>query len=93
MVSTHKKEPIRRLFSQLDDFDQDFFIGNIASDRHENTTVNEGTGHQGFTAGTSDNSLRTKEDTVNVTTLERCFNERIDREILTWSRTESRKQF
>ena len=88
-----KKEPIRRLFSQLDDFDQDFVFGNIASDRHENTTVNEGTGHQDFTAGTSDNNLMTNEDTVNVTTLERCFNERIDREILTWSKTESKKQF
>ena len=50
---------------------------------HENTTVNEGTGHQDFTAGTSDDNLMTNEDTVNVTTLERCFNERIDREILT----------
>ena len=88
-----KKEPIRRLFSQLDDFDQDFVIGIIASDRHENTTVNEGTGHQDFTAGTSDDNLMTNEDTVNVTTLERCFNERIDREILTLSKTESQKQF
>ena len=88
-----KKEPIRSLFSQLDDFDQDFVIGIIASDRHENTTVNEGTGHQDLTAGTSDDKLMTNEDTVNVTTLERCFNERIDREILTLSKTESEKQF
>ena len=88
-----KKEPIRRLFSQLDYFDQDFVIGNIASDSYENTTVKEGTGHQDFTAGTSDNTLLTNEDTVIVTTLERCFNGRIDREILTWSKTESKKQF
>ena len=88
-----KKQPIRRLFSQLDDFDQDFAIDNIASDRRENTTVNEGTGHQDFTAGTSDKNSMTNEDTVNGTTLERCFNERTDLEILTWSKTESTKQF
>ena len=51
------------------------------SDRQENAMVNEGIDDQDFTAGTSDNSLLTNEKTVNVKTLERCFNERIDREM------------
>ena len=82
MVCTRKKrQSNRRLFSQLDDFDQDLMIGNTASDRQENTIVNVGTGDQDFTAGTSNNNLLTNESTVNVKTLERCFNERIDREM------------
>ena len=51
------------------------------SDRQENATVNEGTSDQDFTFGTSDNNLMTNEYTVNVKTLERCFDERIDREM------------
>ena len=47
----------------------------------ENATVNEGAGDEDFTVGTSNNKLMTNESTVNVKTLERCFNERIDREL------------
>ena len=44
MVSTRKKkQSSRKLLSQSDDFDQDFFIGNTVSDRQENATVIEGT--------------------------------------------------
>ena len=82
MVSTcKKKQSNRRLLSQLDDFDQKFSIGNTVGDRQENAPVNEGTGDQDFTVGTSDDNLISKENTVNVKTLERCFNERIDREM------------
>ena len=82
MVSTRKKrQSNRRLLSQLDDFDQDTVIGNAASDRQENATFNEGTGDQDFTFGTIDNNLMTNEKTVNVKTLDRCFNEKIDREM------------
>ena len=82
MVSTRKeRQSNRRLLSQLDDFDQDIIIGNTASDRQENTIVRESTGDRDFTVGASDNYLMANENTVNVKTLERCFIQRIDREM------------
>ena len=56
-------------------------IGNAASERQENTVVSEGTNDRDFTVGTSSNNMVIIENTVNVKTLERCFNERIDREM------------
>ena len=82
MVSTRKKrQSNKRLLSQLNDFDQDMIIGNAASERQENIMVNEGTNDRDFTVGTTSNNLATNEKTVNVKTLERCFSERIDREM------------
>ena len=82
MVSTRKKKQSnRRLLSQLDDFDQDMVIGNAASARQENIVVNKGTNEQDFTAGTSSSSTAINESMVNAKTLERCFNERIHREM------------
>ena len=67
MVSTrNKRQSNKSLLSQLDDFDQDMIFGNAASDRQESVMVNEGT---------------VNENALNVKTLERCFNERIDREM------------
>ena len=43
--------------------------------------VNDGTFDRDFTVGTSGDSLTTSENVVNVETLERCFNEKIDREM------------
>ena len=57
-------------------------IGNAASERQENIVVDEGTNDWDFTVGTSSNNTAINESTVNVKTLERCFNERIDREFL-----------
>ena len=82
MVSTRKKrQSNKRLLSQLDDFDQDMIIGNAASKRQENVVVNEGTNDQDFTVGTSNVSSIVDKNALNVKTLERCFNERIDREM------------
>ena len=82
MVSTgKKKQSNRRVLGQLDNFDQDMVIGNTASDRQENTVVNEGNNDRGFTVGTSSNYLTTNESMVNVKTLERCFNDWIDKEM------------
>ena len=82
MVSTRKKrQSNRRLLSQLDDFDQDMIIGNAASARPENIVVNEGTNDRDFTVGTSSNNTAINGNVVNVKALERCFNERIDREV------------
>ena len=82
MVSTRKKrQSNRRLLSQLDDFDQDVIIGNTASERQENVVVNEGTNDRDFTISNSSNNAAVKECAVNVKTLERCFNESIDREM------------
>ena len=81
MVSTRKKrQSNRRLLSQLDDFDQDVTIGNAASERLESFVVKEGTEGRDFTVGTSINKTAVNESMVNVKTLGRCFNERIDRE-------------
>ena len=82
MVSTRKKrQSNRRLLSQLDDFDQDMIIGNAVSERQENVVVNEGTNDRNFTVGTSNSSSVVDGNAMNVKTLERCFNERIDREM------------
>ena len=81
MVSTRKKrQSNKRLLSQLDDFDQDMIIGNAASERQENTVVNKGTNDRDFTVGTSNDSSIGNGNAMSVKTLERCFNERIDRE-------------
>ena len=82
MVSTRKKrQSNRRLLSQLDDSDQDMIIGYAASERQENTVVNEGTDDRDFTVGTSNDSSIVNGNVMNVKTLEGCFNERIDREM------------
>ena len=56
-------------------------IGNAASERQENIVVNEGTNNRDVTVGTSSNNIAINESTMNVKTLERRFNERIDREM------------
>ena len=82
MVSTRKeRQSNRRLLSQLDDFDQDVIIGNVASENREAAAVNEGSNDRDFTVGTSGDSLVFKENTVKVETLERCINGRIDKEV------------
>ena len=82
MVSTRmKRQPNRRLLSQLDDFDQDLIIGNTVSERQENTVANEGTNDRDFTVGTFSNNSVVNGNAMNVKTLERCFNERIGREM------------
>ena len=82
MVSTRKKrQSNKRLLSQLDDFDRDMIIGNAVSERQENAVVNEGTNDRDFTVGTSSNDPIVNANAMSVKTLERCFNERIDREM------------
>ena len=83
MVSTRKKRQTnKRLLSQLDDFDQDKIIGNAVSERQENVVVNEGTNDRDFTISNSSNNAAVNENTMNVKTLESCFNERSDREMI-----------
>ena len=82
MVSTRKKrQSNRRLLSQLDDFDQDVVIGSAASGTQESIVVNEDTNDRDFNVGASSNNTMVNESTMNVKTLERCSNERIDREM------------
>ena len=82
MVSTRKKRQTnKKLLSQLGDFDQDMIIGNAVSERQENVVVNEGTNDRDFTVSNSSNNTAVNESVVNVKTLERCFNARIDREM------------
>ena len=51
------------------------------SDRQENGTINEDTADQEFTVNNSGSNSAANENLVSVKTLERCFNERIDREL------------
>ena len=82
MVSTRKKrQSNKKLLSQLDDFDQDMINGNTANERQESVEVNEGTNDRDFTVGTSNVGSLINENVLNVKTLERCFNKRIDREM------------
>ena len=82
MVSTRKKrQSNKRFLSQLDDFDRDMIIGNATSERQENNVVSEGTNDRDFTVGTSSDNMPVNESTIDMKTLERCFNERIDREM------------
>ena len=81
MFSTRKKrQSNKKLLSQLDGFDQDMIIGNAASERQENAVADEGTNDRDFTVGTSNNDSVINGNAMSVETLERCFNERIDRE-------------
>ena len=82
MVSTRKKrQSNRRLLSQLNDFDQDMVIGNAASERQEIAVVKEGISDRDFTVGVSHKNSVVNENAMNVKSLERCFNERIDRKM------------
>ena len=82
MVSTRKKrQSNRRLLSQLDAFDQDMISGKAVSERQENTVVNEGTNDRDFTVSTSNNDSVINGNAKGMKTLERCFNETIDREM------------
>ena len=82
MVSTRKKrQSNRRLLSQLDNFDRDMIIGNTVSERQENIVASEGTNDRDFTVRTSSNNMAINENAMNVKTLERYFNERIDKEM------------
>ena len=74
MLSTcEKRQSNRKLLSQLDDNDQDYIIGNVASERQENNRVNEGTNDRYSTVGTSSKNSAANENAVNVKTLERFF--------------------
>ena len=82
MVSTRKRrQSNKRLLSQLDNFDQGMIIGNAVSERQENTVVNEGIDDRDFTVGTSSNDPVVNANAMSVKTLEKCFNERSDREM------------
>ena len=56
-------------------------IGNAVSERQENAVVNEGTNDRDFTVSTSNNDSVVNGNAMSVKNLERCFNERIDREM------------
>ena len=82
MVSARKKrQSNKRFLGQLDDFYQDMIIGTAVSERQENAVVNESTNDRDFTVGTSSNNSVVNGNAMSVKTLERCFNEKIDREM------------
>ena len=56
-------------------------IDSAVSERQENVVVNEGTKDRDFTVGTSTNYSVGNGNAMDVKTLERCFNERIEGEM------------
>ena len=79
MVFTPKKrQSNRKLLSQLGDFNQDVIIGDATNGRQQNIVVNDDTVDQALTANNNGNNLTANENSVNVQTLERCFNEKIN---------------
>ena len=81
MVSIRKKrQQNRRFVSQPDNFDRDVTIGDSANSGQQNVLVNECSVDRDFTVDDSGSIPATIENTVNVRTLEWCFNEKIDRE-------------
>ena len=82
MVSTRKKRQSNRgLLSQLDDLDEDMIIGKAVCEKQEITVDNEGSNDRDFTVGISGCNSVVDGNAMNVKNLERCFNERIDREM------------
>ena len=53
----------------------------VFSERQQNVVVNEATNDRDFTVGTSNNDSVVNGNAMSMRTLERCFNERIDREM------------
>ena len=66
---------------KFDDLDQDITFPNAASDKQQNGIFNEGTVDQKFTVNITGSNLTTNGNLVNGQTLQRCFYERIDREM------------
>ena len=82
MVSTRKKrQSNKRLLSRLDDFDQDINIGNTVRESQENAVLSEGPNDRDFTLGTSNDDTVINGKVMSMKTLEKCLNERIDREM------------
>ena len=76
-----KRQSNRKPLSELDDFDQKNIIGVSVRDRQENARVIHSTGDQEFTVDNPGSNLASNENLVMVKTLERCFNETIDKEM------------
>ena len=82
MVSTRRKgRSKRRIFIQLDNFDQDVILGNVAISMHENAVVNENPVDQEITVNHTASILTTSENSVKLQTLQSCSCENIDIEM------------
>ena len=76
-----KSQEIRKLLSQLDDFDQGVIIADTLNSRWQNFMVKSGTIDQECSVKNNDGVSKTNDDTMNVQTLDRCLTDRIDREM------------
>ena len=97
MATTRKqRQSSRKLLGQLDDIDQDVIIGNTVSDSQRIVLVIIVTSDEEFTVGKSVSNPAAIENLVNVKTLERCYNEMIDRKLVIFlilSNTKFKTQF
>ena len=82
MVSTRKKKlSNRKLFGQLDDFDQDIIIGNAANCGQQDVVRNDGTTDQNFNVIIVAVFLQPMRMRLMFKLWNECSNERIDREM------------
>ena len=83
MISTrNRRQSIRKPLGQLDDNSRSrSVVGNAAIERREIFVLNEGTIDRDLTVSTSGINIVNNESTVSAKTLERCFSERIDRQM------------
>ena len=67
MLSTRReKQSHRKLFCELDDFDEDVTTGDPANDRQQDIAVNDGNDDQQFTVTKNGINLATNEKSANV---------------------------
>ena len=76
-----ERQQNRKLFSQLDDFDQDGIIGNAVSSGQKNVVVGNSPVDRKFLVNNSGGVSTTNRSRVDFQILERCFNEKIDRKM------------
>ena len=82
MVSTRMKTQQHGLFLRhLDDFEQDVFFGDAANSGQQKFVVKNGTNDREVTVSNSGSISTTRMNTVNVQTMEKCFNEKNDSEV------------
>ena len=76
-----KRQQNRRHPRQLDDFDKDDIISDNWNNGQQNVIFNDSTVDREITVNNNGTIPTTNEITMNVQTLERCLNERIDRQM------------
>ena len=76
-----KRQQNRKFFSEIDDFDQNGFIGGAVNNGKKTGVVSSGPVDRECTVNNTVSNLTTNEKTVNAQTLEKSLKDRVDREM------------